>query len=181
MEMYEDYSDHMDLSFLSHIQYLTSLWVRSQPSRWAEASKQTVRPTLANNRQKSTLSSSSSWRSPPSSHSEINLKLWMLKIVRRTPARRKTSVYAEQHNTQQSGTYIYTSSGIRIHDPSIPAGEDILYLRPRDHGDRQKLNYYSINLNCSCLALPLPLQWTREENKNSHRVIYTIILNFLCT
>jgi hypothetical protein len=39
-----------------------------------------------------------------------------------------------QNNRRQ--TDIHTSSGIRTHDPSVRAGEDISCLRPRGHCDR---------------------------------------------
>jgi hypothetical protein len=39
--------------------------------------------------------------------------------------------------TEQMHTDIHASSGIRTHDPSIRAGEDVSCLRPRDHCDRR--------------------------------------------
>jgi hypothetical protein len=41
-------------------------------------------------------------------------------------------------HTEQTHTDIHASSGIGTHDPSVGACEDISYLRPRGHCDRQK-------------------------------------------
>jgi hypothetical protein len=44
-----------------------------------------------------------------------------------------TGQHKQRKNTQ---TDIHASSGIRNHDPSVRAGEDNSYLRPRGHCDR---------------------------------------------
>jgi hypothetical protein len=40
-------------------------------------------------------------------------------------------------------THIHTLSGIRNHDPSFRANEDILCLRPRDNCDRRSVYYHN--------------------------------------
>jgi hypothetical protein len=45
----------------------------------------------------------------------------------------------EQHKHRINATDIRSLSGIRTHDPSIEAGEDGSYLRPRSHRDRHQL------------------------------------------
>jgi hypothetical protein len=44
--------------------------------------------------------------------------------------------------TQNKRTHIHALSGIRIHDPSVEAGEDSSRLRPRGHCDRRLLAMY---------------------------------------
>jgi hypothetical protein len=46
---------------------------------------------------------------------------------------------ATYRNTEQTQTNIHASSGIRIHDPSVPAGVDSTRFIPRDHCHRQML------------------------------------------
>jgi hypothetical protein len=55
-----------------------------------------------------------------------------VELLARGSARRKAVTYT-QNNTN---TDIHASSGIRNHDPSVQAGEDSSYLRPRGHCDR---------------------------------------------
>jgi hypothetical protein len=43
-------------------------------------------------------------------------------------------------NTEETQTDMHTSSGIRTHDPSVRASEDISYHRPRGHCDRQHIS-----------------------------------------
>jgi hypothetical protein len=50
-------------------------------------------------------------------------------VVRPLPAQDHT-------NTEETRTDIHASSGIRTHDPSVRAGEDISWLRPHGHCDR---------------------------------------------
>jgi hypothetical protein len=51
-----------------------------------------------------------------------------------------------QHNTntEQTHTYIHVLSGIRTHEPSVRAGEDILCLRPHGHCGRLNPTRYSL-------------------------------------
>jgi hypothetical protein len=42
-------------------------------------------------------------------------------------------------DTEETRTDIHASSGIRSHEPSVSAGEEISCLRPRDHCDRRKI------------------------------------------
>jgi hypothetical protein len=49
-------------------------------------------------------------------------------------ALRKAATYTITEYTQ---TYIHALSGIRTHDPSVPASEDSSCLRPRGHCNRQ--------------------------------------------
>jgi hypothetical protein len=48
-------------------------------------------------------------------------------------------------NIEETQTDILASNGIRIHDQSIRAGEDISYFRPRSHCDRLKYPFDFIN------------------------------------
>jgi hypothetical protein len=50
-------------------------------------------------------------------------------------ARRKAATYTGQHKHRINAN-IRASSGIRTHDPSVQAGEDISCPRPRGHCDR---------------------------------------------
>jgi hypothetical protein len=47
----------------------------------------------------------------------------------------KDATYKGHHKHRKTQTYIHTSSGIRIHDPSIWAGENISFLIPFGHCD----------------------------------------------
>jgi hypothetical protein len=50
-------------------------------------------------------------------------------------ARRKAATYTGQHKHRINAD-IHAHSGIRTHDPSVRAEEDISCLRPRGHRDR---------------------------------------------
>jgi hypothetical protein len=53
-------------------------------------------------------------------------------------ARRKAAIYTQNNtNAEYTHTDIHASSGIRTYDPSVRAGEDVSYLRPRGHCDRR--------------------------------------------
>jgi hypothetical protein len=51
-------------------------------------------------------------------------------------------------------TNIHASSGIRSHDPSAQAGEDISCLRPRSHCDRQVYDLLSVKLHMPGSSCP---------------------------
>jgi hypothetical protein len=55
----------------------------------------------------------------------------------RGSARRKATTCTEDSKyTEERHTDIHGSSGIRIHDPSVPTGEDSSHLRQRGNCDR---------------------------------------------
>jgi hypothetical protein len=58
-------------------------------------------------------------------------------------ARRKAANNTGQHK-QRIYADIHALNGIRTHDPRVRAGEDISYLRPRGHCDRQSLYYTTV-------------------------------------
>jgi hypothetical protein len=46
-------------------------------------------------------------------------------------------LHTEQHKQNKlTQAFMHDSSGIRIHDPSVKAGDGSSCLRPRDHSDR---------------------------------------------
>jgi hypothetical protein len=75
----------------------------------------------------------------------INLLLCFIYLVCRTPWTgdqpcRKAATYTRQHKYRRNAKNIHTSSGIRTHDPSVSEGEFILFLRPRGHCNRPRVN-----------------------------------------
>jgi hypothetical protein len=69
-------------------------------------------------------------------HIIINLELWILETVGRNPSTgdqpcRKAATYTGLHKHRKTRTDIHYSNGIRAHDPSVQAREDISYFRPR--------------------------------------------------
>jgi hypothetical protein len=53
-------------------------------------------------------------------------------------SRRKAATYTQNNtNTEWMHTDIHALSGIRTHDPSVKAGEEISWRRPRDYCDRR--------------------------------------------
>jgi hypothetical protein len=59
-------------------------------------------------------------------------------------ARSKVATYTGQHK-HRINVDIHSLSGIRTHDPSLRAGEDIWCLRPRGHCDRPWMDYVYVN------------------------------------
>jgi hypothetical protein len=54
-------------------------------------------------------------------------------------ARRKTATCTQDStDIEYTHTDIHASSGIRTHNPSVLAGEDNSFLRPRGHCDRHR-------------------------------------------
>jgi hypothetical protein len=82
--------------------------------------------------------------------------------------------------TQNKRT-IHALSGIRTHDPSIPAGEDSSCLRPRGNCDRRPKHVMlcnekrrrssSVNINISTVAK------RRRRVRTRSQVIYNVILS----
>jgi hypothetical protein len=56
--------------------------------------------------------------------------------VGRTPWTGDPALSQGRTYTGETRSDTHASSGIRTHDPNVPAGEDILYLSPRGHCDR---------------------------------------------
>jgi hypothetical protein len=56
---------------------------------------------------------------------------------------RDQPVAQDNTNTEKVQKYVHALSGIRIHDPSVWAGKDILCPRPHHHCDPLELNLIS--------------------------------------
>jgi hypothetical protein len=71
-------------------------------------------------------------------------------IARPLPIHRTTQEH--RVNTHRD---TYALSGIRAHDPSVPASEDSSYLRPRDHCDR-RIYIYTTDVFTTIITAVMP-------------------------
>jgi hypothetical protein len=76
-------------------------------------------------------------------------------------------LHAENNtNAEETRTNIYALSGIRTHDPSVWAGEDISCLIPRGHCNRHSIKYKVIILDISIVFVYLTKAMDNVEHNN---------------
>jgi hypothetical protein len=99
---------------------------------------------------------------------------------------REAATTQDNINTEETGTGIHASSGIRTHDPSIWAGENVSCLGRRGHCDQRRLSVTPCLADSQVLFVPGG-SCTRYFIADNHlrfisyKCVFKIQNSFLCT
>jgi hypothetical protein len=115
------------------------------------------------------------WRIRPSGllPFKINLKLWILKKVGKTPWRGSARCKAATNRTRKTPekqTYINASSGVGLHGPAAREGQDISFLRRHCHCNRLWLTKINNSKRLGRSSPSLFPHLPRESDNQLHRI-----------